>query len=275
MQRFTDKTVILTGASAGVGADAARLFAAEGARLVLAARGRGALDELAATLESPVLTVAMDVADDSACVDLLARAERHFGSVDVLVNNAGCNHRGLVADIEAENLAQIIDVNLRAPVFLTRLVIPYLQRAGGGAIVNVTSIAGKIPVPDEAVYSATKFGLRAFTRALHEELAGSGIRVGCVSPGPIDTGFIMNHLDRVPDYFFAQPVSTARQVAELVLETAADGKVERTIPAWTGFLATAGYLIPPLTSIMRPLLSIKGRRVKQKYIKKYRDSQKT
>ncbi len=273
-QRFSGSTVIVTGASAGVGAEAARGFAAEGARLVLAARGREALEAVAATIDTPVLTVAMDVADDSACAGLLEQARQHFGSVDVLVNNAGCNHRGQVASIEAEKLAQIVDVNLRAPVYLSRLAIPYLERAGGGAIVNVASIAGKIPVPDEAVYSATKFGLRAFSRALHEELAGTGIRVCCVSPGPIDTGFIMDHLDRVPDYFFAQPVSTARQVAERVLDCAADGKAERTIPVWTGLLATAGYLIPPLTSVMRPLLSIKGRRVKRKYLEKYRDTQK-
>ncbi|MBT8143781.1 MAG: SDR family NAD(P)-dependent oxidoreductase, partial [Gammaproteobacteria bacterium] len=139
--------------------------------------------------------------------------------------------------------------------------------------VNITSVAGKIPVPDEATYSATKFGLRAFTRALGEELRGSGITVSCVSPGPIDTGFIMEHLDKVPDYFFSQPISTPEQVAELVLRSAADGKTERTIAAWTGVMATAGYLVPPLASFLRPLLAIKGRKVKEKYREKYRQRQ--
>lgn len=264
-QPFRGKTVVITGASAGVGAEAAQLFFDGGARLVLAARGEDALRAFAERFGVRAYPVAMDVADDDACERLLAAAEGRFGAIHVLVNNAGCNFRGPATDYTAAELAQIVDINLRAPVLLSRLALPYLERAGGGAIVNVASIAGKIPVPDEATYSATKFGLRAFTHALAEELDGSGITVSCVSPGPIDTGFIMGDVDKVPDYFFSQPISSARDVAELVVACAADGRVERTIPVTTGLLATLGYLLPPLARMLRPALARKGRRIKERY----------
>lgn len=264
-QGFSGKTVVITGASAGVGAEAARLFFDGGARLVLAARGEDALRSFAAQFGIRALAVPMDVADDDACVQLLETAEQRFGAVHVLVNNAGCNFRGAVAEFEAHELARIVDVNLRAPVLLSRLALPFIERAGGGAIVNVASIAGKIPVPYEATYSATKFGLRAFTHAFAEELDDSPISVSCVSPGPVDTGFIMSSLDKVPDYFFSQPISTAREVAELVVACAADGETERTIPVTTGWLATAGYLVPGLARLLRPALARKGRRIKEQY----------
>ena len=264
-QLFKDRVVVITGASSGVGASAARQFTAEGAKLVLAARGQKALEAIAYECGDNVMIWPLDVADQKACKELIHRAERHFGAIHVLVNNAGCNHRGPAVNFEPDKLAQIVDVNLRAPIVLSRLAIPCLRRAGGGSIVNVASIAGKIPVPDEATYSATKFGLRAFTYALAEELLADDITVSCVSPGPIDTGFIMTHLDDVPDYFFSQPISTASQVAELIVKCAVDGKVERTIPVSTGKLATAGYLIPRLARILRPALARKGKRIKEKY----------
>ncbi len=104
----------------------------------------------------------------------------------------------------------------------------------------------------EAVYSATKFGLRAFTFALAEELEGSNVKVSAVSPGPVDTGFIMDDIDDIPDVVFAQPMSSAADIAKLILDCAADGTLERVMPQVTGYLATAGYLLPALRKIMLP-----------------------
>jgi short-subunit dehydrogenase len=151
---------------------------------------------------------------------------------------------------------------------LTRLALPYLRARGRGAIVNVASIAGRIPVVHEAVYCATKFGLRAFTFAMQDELAGSGITVSAVSPGPVDTGFIMDNLDDVPDLVFAQPMSTAEDVAKLILDCAADGTPERVIPQMTGYLATAGYLLPALRNIMLPIMERRGKQAKGEYLKR-------
>lgn len=130
---------------------------------------------------------------------------------------------------------------------------------------NVASIAGRIPVVHEAVYSATKFGLRAFSFALADELQSSGVTVSAVSPGPVDTDFLMEELDHVPDIVFAQPMSTADDIARLVLDCAADGAAERVMPRVTGCLATVGYLAPLLGKLVAPLMEHRGRQARAHY----------
>ena len=267
-QRFSSKVAVVTGASSGVGAAAARQFAAAGARVALAARSADALEAIAAEIRGrggEARAFPTDVTDVAACAALLGDVEATFGGFDILVNNAGLNHRGQVEKREAGELAAIIQVNLIAPIVLTRLALPLLRRRGGGAIVNVASIAGQTPMPDEATYGATKAGLRSFGFALREELAGSGITVSAVSPGPIDTGFLMDDIDQVPGYVFANPMSTAEEVAALVLDCAADGARERTIPALTGYMARLGSAIPALRRILLPILDKRGEAIKEKY----------
>ena len=188
---FKDKTVIITGASEGIGAAAARKFADAGANLMLVARTKRTLEAIAQEVgdRCKAKIFAMDVADPAACVDLFKKTEFEFDRIDVLVNNAGNHSRGLVEDVSPEDLGRMIDVNLKAPIILSRLALPYLREAGGGAIINVASIGGRTAVQGSATYSASKFGLRIFTFALAEELRGSGIRIAAVSPGPVvDTG---------------------------------------------------------------------------------------
>lgn len=267
MKRFQDKVVIITGASAGIGEAAARRFAEAGAKLILSARGAARLEAVAESLRAQgaeAVACPGDVGDDAACQALIQAAVDHFGGLDVLVNNAGLHHRGLVEDVAAEALADMVHVNLRSPILLTRLALPHLRRRGGGAVVQVASLAGRAPVPGSAVYSATKFGLRAFSRALAEELRGSGIHISVVSPGPVDTGFIMDDIDAVSDLTFSQPISTADEVAEAILACAADGKIERALPSRSGALTTVAYVAPGLGRALRPMLERKGRKTKAK-----------
>jgi len=270
-KRFEGRIVIVTGASSGIGEATARMFASEGASVVLAARRSAVLQNLAGRIAADggiALAVPTDVSDASACARLLDAAQAEFGAVHVLVNNAGCNFRGPVEEASSDELARIIDVNLRAPVVLTRLALPYLRRSRKAAIVNVASIAGRIPLACEATYSATKFGLRAFTFALAEELESTGITVSVVSPGPVETGFMLGDIDEVPDVVFSQPMSTAAEVAALILDCAADGTLERTCPQLSGYLATVGYLVPQLPRLLRPILQCQGRVAKERYIAK-------
>jgi len=269
---FNGKTVIITGGSDGVGAAAARRFAEAGANLLLVARGKRKLERIADELraKTSVRILAMDVADEQACINLFRAAEYEFGGIHVLINNAGYHERGLVERTGAAELGRMIDVNLRAPVILSRLAIPHLRKAGGGAIINVASLAGRTPVAGAATYSASKFGLRAFTFALGDELAGSGIKVAAVSPGPVDTAFIMANVDNVADITFSQPLSTADEVARVIMDLAVNDKRERSMPPASGFLTTMSYLFPGLGRLLRPALIRKGRKVKERLKAKLR-----
>ncbi|MEN7344181.1 MAG: SDR family NAD(P)-dependent oxidoreductase [Pseudomonadota bacterium] len=269
-EAFRGKSVVITGASAGVGADVARAFAEHGARLMLVARRKEPLKQIAAELESKtdVCLMSLDVADIAGCSDLIKKAQYEYGGLNVLVNNAGAHHRGDLMGIDADDLGQMIDVNLRAPIVLSRLAIPAIKESGGGAIVNVASIAGCTPVPGAATYSASKFGLRAFTLALAEELRGTNVHVGAVSPGPIDTGFIMDSIDEVTDLTFSQPMSTAEEVADAVLRVAAGESVDIKMPKSSGVLATIGYVFPSISRALRPRLKKRGAKAKAMYKKR-------
>ena len=262
---FKDKTVIVTGGSEGVGAAAARLFAEAGANLMLVARNRKNLEAIAAELrdKARVSVFPMDVSDADSCVDLVKKALFEFGRIDVLVNNAGFHARGDVESVTAGELARTIDVNLRAPIVLTRLVLPHIREAGGGAIINVASLAGRTPVPGSAAYSASKFGLRAFAFSLAEEIRDSGIKLAVVSPGPIATQFILDDIDKTSDLTFSQPMSSAEEVAQVILDLCGNNQREQAIPAMSGVLTTISYLMPWLGRALRPALERKGNRVKK------------
>jgi len=267
---FKDKTVIITGGSEGVGAAAARKFAEAGANLMLVARGKKNLEAVAEGLRNltRVEIFAMDVTDPDACVDVFKKAHFEFGRVDVLVNNAGCHARGMVREVPAEDLARVIDVNLKAPIMLSRIALPYLEEAGGGAIINVASLAGRTPVPGAATYSSSKFGLRAFTLALADELADSPTKVAVLSPGPIDTGFIMAEIDEVSDITFSQPMSSADEVAQAILDLCGNNVREQAMPTISGVLTTLLYLVPWLRGVLKPMLEKKGARIKAQYKKR-------
>jgi short-subunit dehydrogenase len=264
---FKDQTVVITGASAGVGAACARAFAAQGAKLVLVARGRAGLNRIAKELrkQSEVLTVTMDVSDTDQCLKLLKKAEAKFGTVDVLINNAGMHSRGDLEKVDPADVAAMVDINLRAPMVLSCAAIPFLRRAGSGAIVMVGSLAGRAPLQGAATYSGTKAGLRAFSYALADELKEANINVGVVSPGPIDTGFIMDEIDKVEDIVFSQPMSTAAEVADAVMEIALGKETEISMPSISGKLTTMSYLFPNLRRRLRPKLYEQGRKNKEKY----------
>jgi short-subunit dehydrogenase len=265
---FNNKTVIVTGGSEGVGAATARLFAEAGANLMLVARNKKNLDAIAKELrvKTRVEIFAMDVSDAEACVDVFKKAAFEFGRVDVLVNNAGYHKRGNVEDIEATDLGRIIDVNLKAPIILSRIALPYLRESGGGAIINVGSLAGRAPIPGSASYAASKAGLRSFTYALGMELADSNIKLAVVSPGPIDTGFIMADIDATSDLTFSQPITTAEEVAQAVLDLCGNTVKEQSMPAMSGFLTMIMYLFPGLSIKVRPLVDSKGAKVNARLI---------
>jgi short-subunit dehydrogenase len=258
------QVALITGGSSGIGLAFARRWVARGGRAALVARGREKLEAAVRELgESNAAAFPTDVTDRQALAALPDAVVARFGGLHVLVNNAGTNHRGVLTERSAEQLAEILETNLLAPVLLTRAALPHLS--SGATIVNVASLAGKIPVPDEATYCSSKAGLRAFSHALRAELAEHGIRVATVCPGPVDTPFFDGELERVPDYVFSQPMSTAEEVADAILHLVDTGAREVDLPWRSGKLATLGYLLPGLYTALRPRLSKLGARNKQRY----------
>jgi short-subunit dehydrogenase len=267
LPNFQNKVVIITGASAGVGAETARAFAKHGAKLVLIARGQKALTEISNELSriTDVLSFAADVCATDAYEKILIEAENHFGDIHILINNAGYHKRGDVEKNDPRDLAKMVEVNLSAPIALSALTLPYIQKHKNGAIVNVGSLAGRAPLQGAATYSATKAGLRAFTYALADEVDEPNIHIGLVSPGPIDTGFIMSEIDDVEDIVFSQEMSSAQQVAQAILDVAAGKSIEISLPKSGGRLTMLSYLFPWLRRKVRPALYKKGRKEKEKY----------
>jgi short-subunit dehydrogenase len=258
------KVAIVTGASSGIGLAVARLLVGGGARVALVARTEANLEAAVRELGSDhAAAYPLDVRDLAKLASLPAAVVERFGHLDILVNNAGLNHRGPVLEHSPEDLAEVITTNLTAPIYLMRAAIPLMEDAG--VVVNVASLAGMVPVPHEAAYSASKAGLRAFTRAVADELAGSGIHACLVSPGPVDTGFF-GDIEHVPDLVFSQPMRSAEQVAGAVLECVRTGALEIAVPALSGTLATVAYVFPGLGRAIRPFLEKKGAANKRAYV---------
>jgi short-subunit dehydrogenase len=266
---WSGKVAIVTGASSGIGLSVARAIAARGGRVALVARTRDKLEAVARELgKDRAEPFPLSVTDRAALAALPRAVVARFGRLDVVVNNAGVNHRGAVAERSPEELAEILETNLVAPVLLTRACLPLLAK--GGVVVNVASLAGKVPVPHEAAYSASKAGLRAFSRALGIESAhGSGVRVVSVNPGPVDTGFF-GDIETVPDLVFSQPMRSAEQIARAVLRAVEEDVLEIDVPSLSGALATLGYLFPAVFTALRPILERRGARNKTEYIARKR-----
>lgn len=259
----------MTGASAGIGLAVSRKLAAQGFRVAMVARTEKTLRDAAASLPAGSAEVFVrDVKDLAACAALPGEVAARMGGLDALVNNAGFHQRGPMLDVAAGDLAAMVIVNLAAPVVLTRAAAPLLPR--GGRIVNVASLAGMVPMRYQATYGATKLGLRGFSRAVRDELAPRGITVSVVSPGPVDTGFFGEELERVADIVFSQPMSTADQVADAVLECIRDGTPEIALPWLSGKLCTLGYLSPALAGALRTVMEKRGARKKAQYIRRKR-----
>jgi len=263
---FTNRVAIVTGASGGIGRAVARELVGRGTRVALVARSAVKLEEMATELgRDRTATFAIDVTDREAVTGLPGRVMEKWHRLDFVINNAGVNHRGPVIERTTEELAAILDTNLVAPVLLTHASLSLI--APDGVIVNVASLAGKVPVPHEAVYSGSKSGLRAFARALDTELLldGRSVRVTTVCPGPVDTAFIDQDLTRAPDLIFSQPMSTAEDISRAVVALIEHRRQEIAVPSASGKLATLSYLSPRLFSAIRPVLEKVGARRKARY----------
>ncbi len=198
--RLRDKTVIVTGASSGIGRATAIAFARADANLVLASRNEQALNELAAELahlRRRIVVVPTDVTQRATVEAMAERAADELGSIDILVNNAGRGLNALLAEGSMTNIRRLFEVNVFGALHCIQAVVPYMKLRRSGQIINVSSLAGKIATPRNGAYSATKFALAAVSDALRLELADHGITVTTVYPGVTATAFGANALKEV------------------------------------------------------------------------------
>jgi short-subunit dehydrogenase len=219
--------VIITGASSGIGAATARLAAARGAAVVLAARRAERLGTLAEELPN-ALPVPTDLRDPAQIVHLVAATLDHFGRVDVLVNNAGQGLHVPLEQVRLEDLAAITELNLYAPLLAMQAVIPAMRRQGGGAIVNVSSMTSRLVLPGAGAYSATKAALNLLSQVARRELAADGIVVSLVYPSVTATEFHASlragaRVDGGAGPIQAQP---AERVAEAIIALIRSGEAE-------------------------------------------------
>jgi uncharacterized protein len=186
---MTRGITLITGASAGLGAEFARQCAARGEALALVARRRDRMEALAAEIGGAVHIFTADLAREGAAASLIAEIEAEGLTVGTLINNAGFGVAGKFADRALDRQRAMIDLNCGTLVELCHLVLPAMRGRGRGAICNVASTAAFQPGPNMAVYYASKAFVLSFTEALHHELKGSGIRVSALCPGPTATEF--------------------------------------------------------------------------------------
>ncbi|TXC70318.1 SDR family oxidoreductase [Sphingomonas ginsenosidivorax] len=224
MARFADKVVVITGAASGIGEGAARRFAEEGATLVLGDIDTGALDTLAAALGGTIATQETDVTDRAACEALVKTAVDRFGRIDVLVNDAGVDHLGLVDEGDFAAFTKVIETDLYGVVHMSRAAIPHL-RAAKGCIVNISSVSGLGGDWNHSFYCAAKGAVSNLTRALAMDEAKHGVRVNAVNPSLTYTALtagmkeqpelIAKFEERIPIGRGAEPADIAGAIAFL------------------------------------------------------------
>ena len=198
MGALEGRTVVLTGASRGIGRSLAGCLAAEGARLGICGRDKAALSELEGELGRPVVTAAFDLCFEAPALDFLAKVRAELGGIDVLINNAGFNPRKApLVEVATEEFDSILAVNLRAPFLLMRECARDMKEKGGGHVINILSTVCHSDMETMGAYTAAKEGLRALTNVFRKEVIEDGIRVTAVYPGGTDTDFRPNSR---PDY---------------------------------------------------------------------------
>lgn len=240
------KSVLLSGATGGLGQAIAGQLADAGARLVLSSRRGKELDELARSLPGGARrhkVIVADLAEDGAAAKLV----RDAGDVDALVANAALPGTGRLDSFSREEVERALRVNLEAPILMARELEPKLTKKGEGHIVLISSLAGKVGSPRSSIYNATKFGLRGFAFGLREDLGPSGVGVSIVSPGFVREAGMFHDAGSAPPPGIG--TTTPRKVAKAVLKAIRRNRIEITVaPRRQRFISELGYRHPGIAS---------------------------
>ncbi len=255
---------IVTGGSRGIGPYIARALARQGTNIALAARDAERLETVRGEIEAlgvKALSIPTDVnvADDRR--NLIEQAGGGLGEIDLLINNAGVEPTAAFVDIDEERIENTIDTNLTSCLLLMRLVLPAMVERGKGHVVNIASMAGKIPILYDSVYSATKFALVGVSHAVRSELRGTGVGMSVICPGFIEDAGM--YADAVNETGVAAPAiagtSKPEQVAKAVVRAAKHNVAEVIVTPITGRpLAAAAAIAPSIGQAMMRLTGVEG-----------------
>jgi short-subunit dehydrogenase len=235
VNELTGKVAVITGASMGIGEALARLLVKQGARVVLTSRDSGRAEAARERIGSPQQTLALacDVRNHEELERLASLTLHNFGRIDIWINNAGYGLHDTVAEMDMAACRDMFETNLFGAISGMQVAVPIMTRQGGGAIINISSVAGHIPLPLEAAYSGTKFAMNAIGKAARVELQSAGVHVMTVCPGYIDTNFKGNIVQGRTRQEFASPVHrgiSADRVARAVLRGYCKRKRELVVP---------------------------------------------
>jgi short-subunit dehydrogenase len=235
--KLSGKVAVITGASMGIGEATAKLFVQHGAQVVLLSRDSARLEAARTRIGRPdqTLAIACDVRHREEIDRAIGLVMHHFQRIDIWINNAGHGLLDSIANMRMSDCREMFDTNFFGTVEAMQAVIPIMKQQGSGALINISSVAGHIPLPFNASYSATKFAMNAIGKAIRIELAGTGIHVTTVCPGYVRTDFGANAV-KGPDYKQVRPKAargiSPERVARAVLKGYLKERREVIVP-WT------------------------------------------
>ena len=249
-QLYRDKVAIVTGASSGLGRELAVALANLGAKVVLAARSEGPLQELASELgQENTLVCPTDVTDLKLVENLARKTVETWGSIDLLFNCAGVFRAAGFGSVSIESFRQTVEVNIMGTVHCLKAVIPYMRQQQNGRIVNLSSLAGKYPVPGSSDYSTSKYAIAGLSNALRQELKHDNIYLTAVYPAFIATPILNGHLKSVRECLFYRLTCsyTPQMAAKSILKAVRKKKREIILPRFHYFTSLFHSILPGLS----------------------------
>jgi 3-oxoacyl-[acyl-carrier protein] reductase len=270
-----ERVTIITGAAGGIGSAVAHLFAQHGAILALTDIRNKELQELTETLKesgAEVLAEEHDIREPESWKSLVEKVRNKYGRIDILINNAGVIQPGAAEKISLDELHHQVSVNFLGTINGCRAVLPTMKTQGSGKIVNVASLGGIVPMPGEAVYSATKYAIRGYSLSLYAELHNSPVGIAVVCSDSVDTPQLDYELqyDEAVLSFIGDPLKPEK-VAKGIRKAVRTNKPELLIPSGMGIFCRIGMAFPRFYFFLLPLLE----RIGSSTIKKRRKKKKT